>query len=101
MKTDLVFGLSCSSAFIRGSFSSSQRLRVSVVNLNLIYCPGPFSQSSQKDDTVSAAGTHSPGSQFRALVQNEKPLQIVGTLNAYSALLAKQAGHKAIYLSGA
>jgi len=31
----------------------------------------------------------------------ESPLQIVGTINAYSALLAKQAGFKAIYLSGA
>jgi methylisocitrate lyase len=31
----------------------------------------------------------------------ESPLQIVGTINAYSALLAKQAGFRAIYLSGA
>jgi methylisocitrate lyase len=31
----------------------------------------------------------------------ENPLQIVGTINAYSALLAKQAGFRAIYLSGA
>ncbi len=36
----------------------------------------------------------------RALTQ-ENPLQIVGTINAYSALLAKQAGFRAIYLSGA
>lgn len=35
-----------------------------------------------------------------ALAQ-ESPLQIVGTINAYTALLAKQAGFKAIYLSGA
>lgn len=35
-----------------------------------------------------------------ALAQ-ESPLQIVGTINAYTALLAKQAGYKAIYLSGA
>lgn len=35
-----------------------------------------------------------------ALAQ-ESPLQIVGTINAYSALLAKKAGYKAIYLSGA
>lgn len=35
----------------------------------------------------------------QALVQ-ENPLQIVGTINAYTAMLAKQAGFKAIYLSG-
>lgn len=40
-----------------------------------------------------------PGLQ-EALV-SENPLQVVGTINAYSALLAKQAGFKAIYLSGA
>src|SRR3990167_2714588 len=33
-------------------------------------------------------------------LQQESPLQIVGTVNAYSALLAKQAGFQAIYLSG-
>jgi len=40
------------------------------------------------------------GARFRqALVENQ-PLQIVGTINAYSALMAEQIGHKAIYLSG-
>jgi methylisocitrate lyase len=34
-------------------------------------------------------------------ITNESPLQIVGTVNAYCALLAQQAGFKAIYLSGA
>ena len=34
-------------------------------------------------------------------MREEQPLQIVGTINAYSALLAKNAGFKAIYLSGA
>ena len=34
-------------------------------------------------------------------MSNEQPLQMVGTINAYSALLAKNAGFKAIYLSGA
>jgi len=43
----------------------------------------------------------SAGSHFRAAVAAEKPLQIVGTINAFTALLAAEAGHKAIYLSGA
>ena len=38
---------------------------------------------------------------LKQALQQENPLQIVGTLNAYSALLAKAAGFKAIYLSGA
>ena len=43
----------------------------------------------------------SPGSQFRAALAAEKPLQIAGALNAYAALLAQRAGFRALYLSGA
>lgn len=43
----------------------------------------------------------SPGARFRQAVNNHNPLQIVGTINAYSALLAQKAGHQVIYLSGA
>lgn len=42
----------------------------------------------------------SAGSRFRWAMEAEKPLQIVGTINANHALLACQAGFKAIYLSG-
>ncbi|BDH45839.1 2-methylisocitrate lyase [Salmonella enterica subsp. enterica serovar Choleraesuis] len=42
----------------------------------------------------------SPGGAFRTAVSAETPLQIVGTINANHALLAQQAGFKAIYLSG-
>lgn len=46
--------------------------------------------------------THqTPGAKLRQLVRNEAPVQVVGTINAYSAVLAEQSGHKAIYLSGA
>ena len=38
---------------------------------------------------------------FFKLLQEDTPLKIVGTINAYSALIAKKSGHKAIYLSGA
>ena len=41
------------------------------------------------------------GARLRAAVAEERPLQVIGTINAYSALLAKRAGFKAIYLSGA
>jgi len=43
----------------------------------------------------------SMGTHFRTALQDNKPLQIVGAINAYSAMLAEAAGHKAIYLSGA
>jgi methylisocitrate lyase len=46
------------------------------------------------------AATPSAGARFRAAVREEQPLQIVGTINAYHALLAKAAGYRAIYLSG-
>jgi len=43
----------------------------------------------------------SPGARFRAALASEKPLQIAGTINAYTALLAQRAGFRALYLSGA
>ncbi len=42
----------------------------------------------------------SPGSAFRDAVTNNSPLQIVGTVNPYCAMMAKNVGHQAIYLSG-
>jgi methylisocitrate lyase len=48
---------------------------------------------------VSTSST--PGARFRAALTVERPLQIAGTINAYSALLAQRAGFRALYLSGA
>lgn len=42
----------------------------------------------------------SAGATFKKALQEERPLQIVGTINANHALLAKRAGYRAIYLSG-
>lgn len=44
--------------------------------------------------------TASAGARFRAALAAEKPLQVIGAINANHALLAKRAGFKAIYLSG-
>ena len=44
--------------------------------------------------------TLSAGARFVKALADEKPLQIVGTINANHALLAQRAGYKAIYLSG-
>ena len=42
----------------------------------------------------------SKGSTFRKAIKNNQPLQIVGTINAYTSILAEKSGHRAIYLSG-
>lgn len=41
-----------------------------------------------------------PGALFRQQVETNNPLQVVGTVNAYSAIMAEKVGHKALYLSG-
>ncbi|BFM07960.1 methylisocitrate lyase [Halioxenophilus aromaticivorans] len=46
------------------------------------------------------ATLQSPGARFRKALEENKPLQIVGTINPYAAMMAEQIGHQAIYLSG-
>ena len=41
-----------------------------------------------------------PGAKLRRAVEDNNPLQVVGAVNAYSAIMAEKVGHKAIYLSG-
>jgi methylisocitrate lyase len=43
---------------------------------------------------------NTPGASFRAALAAEKPLQIVGVINAYAARLAEATGYRALYLSG-
>jgi methylisocitrate lyase len=43
----------------------------------------------------------SAGKKLRQAMVDEKPLQVVGTINAYTAIMAESVGYKAIYLSGA
>ena len=40
----------------------------------------------------------SPGAKFRAAVEQNDPLQIVGTINPYCAMMAKNIGHQALSL---
>ncbi len=42
----------------------------------------------------------SAGARFRQALKEEKPLQVIGTICAYHALMAKRVGYRAIYLSG-
>ena len=42
----------------------------------------------------------SPGARFRQAVEEEKPLQVVGTINAYHARMAQAVGFSALYISG-
>jgi len=53
------------------------------------------------DSSSATSGTlASPGARFRAALAAERPLQIIGTINAYHARLAERIGYRAIYLSG-
>jgi methylisocitrate lyase len=49
----------------------------------------------------SPAALIGPGGRFRRALAEEKPLQIIGTVNAYAAMMAERVGYRAIYLSGA
>ena len=44
--------------------------------------------------------SNSAGARFRRALAEEQPLQIMGTINAYTAMMAEQVGYRAIYLSG-
>ncbi|MDH2435159.1 methylisocitrate lyase [Pokkaliibacter sp. MBI-7] len=48
----------------------------------------------------SSTSRLSAGQRFRAALESNKPLQIVGTINAYCAMMAERVGHQAVYLSG-
>jgi methylisocitrate lyase len=48
-----------------------------------------------------ANASSSAGARLRAALEDENPLQVVGAINAYAALLAERAGFRALYLSGA
>lgn len=45
--------------------------------------------------------THSAGLKLRQAIAAQQPLQLVGTINAYTAMMAERVGHQALYLSGA
>lgn len=50
---------------------------------------------------MAKSTTASPGQRFREAVAASNPLQVMGTINAYTAMMAERVGGKAIYLSGA
>jgi methylisocitrate lyase len=49
---------------------------------------------------MDSNSTHSPGRKFRAAVEYEKPLQVIGAITAYTARMAEATGFRALYLSG-
>jgi methylisocitrate lyase len=50
--------------------------------------------------TSQAPDSQSPGARFRAALAAEKPLQVAGAINAYTARMAEAVGFRALYLSG-
>jgi len=65
---------------------------------------GPAIQSHSRncyDSSVQQKRTNgSPGARFHAAAAEEKPLQVVGAINAYAARMAEATGFRALYLSG-
>ncbi len=57
--------------------------------------------TSSENSPPAMTVSESPGRRFRQALETERPLQIAGTINALTALMAEQAGFRAIYLSGA
>jgi methylisocitrate lyase len=49
---------------------------------------------------MSQPSTSTPGAKLRAAISTEKPLQVVGAINAYAARMAEATGFRALYLSG-
>src|SRR5436190_10778524 len=61
--------------------------------------PSRVNKTSARKRTASRAS--SAGARLRAALKAERPLQIVGVINAFAAILAEDTGFKALYLSGA
>jgi methylisocitrate lyase len=61
--------------------------------------PSRVNKASAKKGSAKRAS--SPGARLRAALKAERPLQIVGVINAFAAILAEDTGFKALYLSGA
>ncbi len=59
-----------------------------------------MSVTSIRSITVTAPFNSSPGAKFRAALAAEKPLQVIGAINAYTARMAEATGFKALYISG-
>jgi len=66
--------------------------------------PDPDSDLSRQVPAMKPSAASAPaasaGARFRAALEAERPLQIVGAINAYHARLAERTGYRAIYLSG-
>jgi methylisocitrate lyase len=60
----------------------------------------PCIEPCNQDHDAMTSPNLTPGAKLRAALAVEKPLQVVGVINAYAALLAERAGFRALYLSG-
>ena len=59
-----------------------------------------YGNPDEKAHTSRNGSMSSAGQKFRSAVERNRPLRVVGTVNAYCAMMAEQIGHQAIYLSG-
>ncbi len=59
-----------------------------------------MNQTRTPDPTPESTPGVTPGARLRQAVQAERPLQVVGAINAYHARMAERTGYRALYLSG-
>jgi methylisocitrate lyase len=69
------------------------------INVTSLQSPPPCYHAAKKRMSDQPSSS-SPGARFRAALSAEKPLQVAGAINAYTARLAEAAGFRALYLSG-
>jgi methylisocitrate lyase len=89
-------------------FSFASRLSAILRLARMIVAPHPEAReiivasllSCGEESMPDPSQPASPGARFRAAVAQEKPLQVAGAINAYTARLAQAAGFRALYLSG-
>jgi methylisocitrate lyase len=79
-----------------------KKRRISEKKIEFISYDGLGSRAprARAKETATMTALPSAGARFRAALAAERPLQIVGTINAYHARLAERTGYRAIYLSG-
>jgi len=74
--------------------------RDDIFNVLLCWATYEYDYPMPNTPRTAPSAQHSPGAALRTAVQSERPLQVVGAINAYAARMAEATGFKALYLSG-
>ena len=84
------------SAYVRSFAACVKKKKKAMRRAVLQLVPGAHSIAA----TATRASLPSPGARLRNALKAHSPLQVVGAINAYCAIMAEKSGHHALYLSG-